>query len=331
MVFKVYVEPSQEQPQLENGDIEMIDQNLCSPDKTLLHVRVKNTDNLDEYKGSMHIETAFIDKLNRWIKKGKYQCNIFNHTSEMELKVEMFKTQLKKQAKDEIQQLKQELCMMRKENQRVKGEQKLFRHYFLNMWKDKCRQYLFDKPELKLELIESCQNLYDQYEAIGVIMEEFGSKGYYLNFKFSGNALDQAQQMFNQNQLLTNSSTTAGGPPSGPVYGSTLGGPSTLINSGTTMGGPTQISTGTGQGFQSSNRGGRDLISSLCELGEQMNGNRYIEVFILGGAYQYQKAVLDVQKLFNNDSGEVFSLVQISIPIEDTSPYTVFIPKRLQN
>ena len=43
---------------------------------------------------------------------------------------------------------------------------------------------------------------------------------------------------------------------------------------------------------------GKDLISNLCDLGEQ-NMNRYVEVFILGGAYQYQKASLNIQNLFN--------------------------------
>lgn len=37
-----------------------------------------------------------------------------------------------------------------------------------------------EKPELKQELIESSMNLYDQMKTEGIILDEFGSKVYYL-------------------------------------------------------------------------------------------------------------------------------------------------------
>ena len=37
----------------------------------------------------------------------------------------------------------------------------MFRYYFLNMWKERSRIVIQEKPELKQELIESAQNLYD--------------------------------------------------------------------------------------------------------------------------------------------------------------------------
>ncbi|CDW88536.1 UNKNOWN [Stylonychia lemnae] len=305
MVIKVYVEPVVED--IHHDDMEMVE----TENKPNLNIRVKNTDTLDEYRGQAYLNTAFNEKMNRWIKKGKYQCKMFNNNAELELRVEIFKFMLKKVPKTEVELLKQELCMMRKENQRIKGEQKLFRYYFLNMWKDRSRQFFYDKPEMRMELLESSQNLYDQSEATGVIMEEFGSKGYYLNFvsqKVHG--LEQLQQ----------SMCNFAGTPGGANQSTTLGGPSTTLGGGTATGPASYMNKG------------KDLISNLCELGEQsINGGRYVEVFILGGAYQYQKACLDIQKLFNSETGDVFSLVQINLPIEDAATYTVFIPKRLAN
>jgi hypothetical protein len=71
------------------------------------------------------------------------------------LKVEIFKFPLKKVPKSDVEILKQEICSMRKENQKMRGELKLFRYYFLNMWKDRSRIIIQDKPDLKQELIES--------------------------------------------------------------------------------------------------------------------------------------------------------------------------------
>lgn len=81
-----------------------------------------------------------------------------------------------------MEQLKQDICMMRKENGKLKGELKLFRYYFLHLWRDKQRYAILEKPELRQELIESAQNLYDAVEANGLTLEDFGSKTYYVTF-----------------------------------------------------------------------------------------------------------------------------------------------------
>ncbi len=77
---------------------------------------------------------------------------------------------------------------MRKDNTRLKGELKMFRYYFLNMWKERSRIVIQEKPELKQELVESAQNLYDQMKTEGIILEEFGSKVYYLKIQMANGA-----------------------------------------------------------------------------------------------------------------------------------------------
>ena len=81
-----------------------------------MRVRVKNTDTLDEYRGESFCNPQFFEKINRWIKKNKYECKPLNNNSEMELKVEIFKFPLKKVPKSDVELLKQEICSMRKDN-----------------------------------------------------------------------------------------------------------------------------------------------------------------------------------------------------------------------
>ena len=66
----------------------------------------------------------------------------------------------------------------------------------------------------------------------------------------------------------------------------------------------------------------------MNELLDQHQNQGYVEVFITGGAYNFQKACLNTQKLLEN--GEVSSLLQINMPVEESVSYTVFIPRKLQ-
>ena len=120
-----------------------------SADRANVTVRVKNTDTIDEYRGESFCNPLFFDKISQWIKKKKYETKAINNNSEMELKVEIFKFPLKKVPKTDVEILKQEICQMRKDNTRLKGELKMFRYYFLNMWKERSRIVIQEKPELK--------------------------------------------------------------------------------------------------------------------------------------------------------------------------------------
>ncbi len=72
---------------------------------------------------------------------------------------------------------------MRKENAQLKGQMKLFRYYFLNLWRDKQhRNAIAEKPDFRQELVQSTQALFDEVNAQGLIVEDFGAKTYYLTF-----------------------------------------------------------------------------------------------------------------------------------------------------
>jgi hypothetical protein len=81
---------------------------------------------------------------------------------------------------------------MKKDNEKLKGELKLFRYYFLHLWRDKYKKELNqpENQEFRHSLINSSTKLYDNVEAHGLILEEFGSKTYYLTF----NSEEQLQQ-----------------------------------------------------------------------------------------------------------------------------------------
>ena len=76
------------------------------------------------------------------------------------------------------------------------------------------------------------------------------------------------------------------------------------------------------------NNTGRDYFTALNELVDQShNTTGFVEVFVNGGIYNYQKASLNTRKLLEN--GEMSSLLQINVPIEESVAYTVHIPRRL--
>ena len=169
MVIKVFFE------RIENPAGASENEQEDNGDRANVTVRVKNTDTLDEYRGESFCNPLFFEKISQWIKKKKYE-------------VEIFKFPLKKVPKSDVEILKQEICQMRKDNTRLKGELKMFRYYFLNMWKERSRIVIQEKPELKQELVESAQNLYDQMKTEGIILEEFGSKVYYLKIQMANGA-----------------------------------------------------------------------------------------------------------------------------------------------
>ena len=66
----------------------------------------------------------------------------------------------------------------------IKGELKLFRFYFLHIWKEKYRKEVNqpENQEYRHSLVQSTNGLYDALKATGLVLEEFGTKTYYLAF-----------------------------------------------------------------------------------------------------------------------------------------------------
>ena len=101
---KVYIQPITANDQSEEG---MIGSMLGGEEsKHNVKIRVKNSENLDEFSGTAFLNPQYMDKVQRWIKKNKFQCLSLNNDMEMELRVEIFKFHLSKQPKGDMDTMK---------------------------------------------------------------------------------------------------------------------------------------------------------------------------------------------------------------------------------
>ena len=91
---KVYIQPI-------HYENESMDQ-----ERPNVRLRVKNTTTLDEFIGETFLNPQYLDKVQRWVRKNKFSCTPLNNDLEMELKVEIFKFQLQKQSKGDVETLK---------------------------------------------------------------------------------------------------------------------------------------------------------------------------------------------------------------------------------
>jgi hypothetical protein len=73
-----------------------------------------------------------------------------------------------------------------------------------------------------------------------------------------------------------------------------------------------------------------DAVASLVswvQEREEEGKQALLEVFLSGGALSHKKACLDLSRMHESGDGAV--IVRINVPIDQTSNYTVFIPKKL--
>ena len=73
-----------------------------------------------------------------------------------------------------------------------------------------------------------------------------------------------------------------------------------------------------------------DAISNLLgwyQESQDEGKQSELEVFISGGGFNHKKASLDVAKMQETGDGTI--MVRVNLPIDETSIYTVYIPKKL--
>jgi hypothetical protein len=198
---------------------------------------------------------------------------------------------------------------MRKENMELRGHQKLFRYYFLNLWREKPHKHVLqDKPELRNELIQSTQALFDEVKADGIVIEEFGAKTYHLGF---------------------HSSKELSGGQEGMTPGMTPG-----FTPGFT---PGMTPSGEGNGTGSKSEAADAAIESLASWYADIQDSRMqvesgsqaceLEVFLCGGNFEYKKASVDLAKM--QETGEGSIMVRVNAQVDPQTSYTVFVPKKL--
>lgn len=73
-----------------------------------------------------------------------------------------------------------------------------------------------------------------------------------------------------------------------------------------------------------------DAISNLIgwfQESQDEGKHSDLEVFISGGGFNYRRASLDVAKMQETGDGSI--MVRVNVPVDETSIYTVYIPKKL--
>lgn len=110
--------------------------------------------------------------------------------------MQIFKFQLHRLERSTLQQIKWDISQFKRENERLRGELKLFRYYFLHMWRERQSRFMLNQPEndaLRQAVVSSTNRLWDGVSASGLILEEFGAKTYYLAFQTMDQAANQGQ------------------------------------------------------------------------------------------------------------------------------------------
>ena len=155
-------------------------------------IYAKNLETLDEYSLQSIFQEEHFPQLERWIQKKKYTCKILEDDEgrpvELAINVEIFSFTLRKLKKKEEKLLQEELIILRKQNEKIKKEIKLFNFYFFSFWNEKLRNKVnhikATTPESKGEKkvsAGSMESVYTKVKAIGHVMEDSkGNKRFYL-------------------------------------------------------------------------------------------------------------------------------------------------------
>ena len=121
----------------------MLDQSQNGIDNSLnqeIILTAKNESTLDEYTCKTFFQTEFISKLEKWIKKKRFQCQ---KTAEKELTVvvEIFSFTLQKIERNDIEILKDEFRSLEQLSDKLDLEVKLFNYqFFSTSWSDQARK-----------------------------------------------------------------------------------------------------------------------------------------------------------------------------------------------
>ena len=168
------------------------EESKCAKAEPNVIIYAKNNETLDEYSIYETVKEEIIPELERWIQKKKYTCKILEDDEgrpvELLLTIEIFSFTLRKLKKKEEKLLQEELIILRKQNEKIKKEIKLFNFYFFTFWNEKLRNKVnhmkaIQPEDSKAKKVNtgSMESVYTKVKALGHVMEDSkGNKRYYL-------------------------------------------------------------------------------------------------------------------------------------------------------
>ena len=158
-------------------------------------IYAKNIETLDEYSLYSVFQEEHYQQLERWVQKKKYTCKILEDDEgrpvELVVNIEIFSFTLRKLKKKEEKLLQEELIILRKQNEKIKKEIKLFNFYFFAFWNEKIRSKVnqmkvitADTQSDKKPNAGSMESVYTKVKAIGHVMEDSNrNKRFYLGIE----------------------------------------------------------------------------------------------------------------------------------------------------
>ena len=158
-------------------------------------IYAKNVETLDEYSLYSVFQEEHYQQLERWVQKKKYTCKILEDDEgrpvELVVNIEIFSFTLRKLKKKEEKLLQEELIILRKQNEKIKKEIKLFNFYFFAFWNEKIRSKVnqmkvitADTQSDKKPNAGSMESVYTKVKAIGHVMEDSNrNKRFYLGIE----------------------------------------------------------------------------------------------------------------------------------------------------
>ena len=145
-------------------------------------IHVTNMDSLDEFEGVSMVNNDYLPKLQSWINKKKYSCSEnynaghMEHESVLSLQVDIFKFNLTRLEKSDMEKIKEEMEQLKHERLMLDREMKLFNfHFFSSMGKDNKFQNMnqqfggFGVNQAQSHTIFSVDQLYHTIHGTGIV------------------------------------------------------------------------------------------------------------------------------------------------------------------
>ena len=268
-----------------------------SYDEANLKLRAINLTTYEEYQSVAYVSHYYIPKFQEWISKKDYEVTEIPN-GEIELLInEFFHFYLTKICQSDIDAMKNEIVKLRKETYEMQKSFKLFRSYFFEQWNDSIRKSVNKDNELKHQLWETTDHLYEEAVASGFIFQEYGSltNNLFISTDFTKKEVEEESKIQSRSKSWEQRSTIK------------------------------KIIDVTNRLKESQEN---DIINDNINYYKQHRKRRVLDVYIDGEDIYWETSKISLTKKNINEFGEIRSLVvKIDKHINPGKKYKIMLPK----
>eukprot|EP00347_Sterkiella_histriomuscorum_P008913 403343265 len=154
--------------------VKLQNQNEDQSKHQTINIHVLNTETLDEFECSRQFDNDYLDKLQHWISKNKYQCFQPAHNDitqvvddeHLFLKVDIFDFALRRKQKSDLDKIKEEMALLKQDKLQQDLKVKMFNMQFFCNWKDQLGGFI-QGTHLNNNYIQDISQLYFILEGVG--------------------------------------------------------------------------------------------------------------------------------------------------------------------